>query len=63
MPVLKSESIPIIQLFGKTAENLILKEVAGTNVFWYEKGISTLSILETGKSYMIWTEQGFEVVF
>jgi pimeloyl-ACP methyl ester carboxylesterase len=63
MPFLKDQNSTVIGLFGKTAENLIVKEVAGTNVFWYQKSLSSLSILEPGKSYMIWTEQGFEVVF
>jgi dienelactone hydrolase len=63
MPVLKNQDISVLQLFGKAAQNLILKEVAGTNVFWFQKEITTLSILRSGKSYMIWTENGFEVTF
>ncbi len=52
MPVLTSDLVAPESIFESGSENLvILKEVAGTKVYWPAYGISTLEYLMPGKAY------------
>jgi hypothetical protein len=54
IPVLTSEPVAVDTLFGAVAESLIIvKEMAGTGVFWPAFEINTLQNLMPGKAYLV----------
>jgi hypothetical protein len=53
IPVLTSCGGQIYQIFDGLAGLNIIKEIAGTNVYWPAYGITTLQYLEPGKSYWV----------
>lgn len=64
LPVLSDCNITVSDLFGAAISDvIIIKEIAGNNVYWPEKGINTLTILETGKSYLLKTVTDFDLNF
>lgn len=64
IPVLTECNVTVTDLFGEpVSEVIIVKEIAGNNVFWPEKGINTLMELETGKSYLLKTATDFDLNF
>lgn len=54
IPVLNETDLPIADIFAPVMNQLvIIKEVAGVNLFYPEFGIATLNILESGKAYFV----------
>jgi hypothetical protein len=54
MPVLSDSDVPIVDLFAPALDELIvIKEVAGFQIYFPEFGISTLEYLESGKAYFV----------
>jgi uncharacterized protein (TIGR02145 family) len=54
IPVLSDEPVDIEELFWSNLQKLeIITEVAGLNVYWPDKEISTLQTLEPGKAYLV----------
>jgi uncharacterized protein (TIGR02145 family) len=54
IPVLSDEPVEIEELFWSNLQKLeIITEVAGLNVYWPDKEISTLQTLEPGKAYLV----------
>lgn len=52
-PVTSTEPIEIEAVFGNMPGITMIKEVAGTKIYWPSMGIFTLDKLEPGKSYQI----------
>ena len=66
LPVVCSENIPVATLFegiNKNNDVIIVKEIAGTGVYWPEMMINTLEILAPGSAYMILMENEGSVTF
>lgn len=64
LPVITECNITINDLFGPDVQDvIIIKEIAGNKVFWPEKGITTLQVLESGKSYLIKTSTAISITF
>jgi len=65
MPVLSNCHVQCTAFFDDlpTSATILVKEVAGTRVFWPEMQIFTLSTLESGKAYWIYSNIDFEAVF
>lgn len=64
LPVISDCDHNILSLFGGQLQDVILiKEIAGSRVYWPEKNITTLQILQTGKSYLIKTLNPLNVNF
>jgi hypothetical protein len=54
IPVLRETDFPIIDIFAPVMNQLvIIKEVAGVNLFYPEFGIATLNIFQSGKAYLV----------
>ncbi len=63
-PVLSSENVSIATLFaGQIDKVKMIKEAIGLKLFWPGNQISTLQILETGKSYLVFMNQGVTISF
>lgn len=64
LPVLCNHSVNTSDLFLPIQSNLLLvKEIAGTGVYWPSFSINTLTQLHTGKAYMVKMLDLAEVVF
>lgn len=64
IPVLSESPVDITELFGVNfSEVILIKEVAGLNINWQEKQITTLTHFEPGKSYLIKANSSFIVTF
>ena len=64
MPVLSDENVPIEGLFENQINNVeILKEAAGTNVWWPELNIFMIEELIPGKSYLVKVNQDMNITF
>lgn len=63
LPVLSACAISIEDLFGRSDEVIMIKDVAGTQVYWEEKEIFTLDALQPGVSYYIFTNAAFTVTY
>jgi len=55
VPVTSACEVNITDLFGGFDQLVAIKEVAGTGMYWPEKGINTLMTLSPGKAYYILT--------
>jgi hypothetical protein len=54
IPMLSSEPIMVDALFGEAAESLIIvKDVAGSGVFWPEFNINTMQTIMPGKAFLV----------
>ena len=53
MPVLSSYSFDVAGLFGFSTALVLVKEVAGSGVYWPQFGINTLGFVQPGKSYFV----------
>jgi hypothetical protein len=54
IPVLSECDVNTEELFGDITSYIrIVKDAAGTGVYWPDKGINTLPVLEPGKSYYV----------
>jgi hypothetical protein len=64
LPVLSPENVSIVGLFaGQIDKVKMIKESIGLKLFWPEKQISTLQILESGKSYLIFMNQSVTISY
>lgn len=64
MPVICGNDVPCNDLFSALGNNLtVVKEVAGTQVYWPGEEVMTLEHLEAGKSYMVKLESAGNVTF
>jgi hypothetical protein len=63
LPVLSSCDVSIQQLFGDVAGLIMVKEIAGTNMYWPEMAIGTLDTMEPGKSYLVNVNMPVELSF
>lgn len=64
LPVLSSENVSIAMLFASEIDKVkMIKEAVGLKLFWPENQILTLQILETGKSYLVFMNQGVTISF
>lgn len=63
-PVLSECVVQTSELFDPILSDLIvIKEIAGTNVFWPDAGITSLSMLEPGKAYMAAVSTNTSITF
>ena len=64
LPVLTAEPVQVSTLF---AENLIhieiIKDAAGTNVYWPDQEVMTLQYLQPGKAYLLKSNLDFTISF
>ena len=64
LPVRTDCNTTIAGLFGAGLQDvIIIKEIAGNNVFWPENNIATLQVLEPGKAYLIKTSQPIDITY
>lgn len=64
IPVLSENNLPIANVFNPVMNQLvIIKEVAGVDLFYPEFGITTLSILQSGKAYLVKVSEDCTVTF
>lgn len=61
LPVNSLQQIPIANLVGCHPEITAIKEVAGSKVYWSEKGVNTLKNLQPGKAYEIFNSASYRV--
>jgi len=52
IPVLSECPVNITEIFA-SLDVVIIKEIAGTNLYWPEAGVSTLETMEAGKAYFV----------
>jgi PKD repeat protein len=64
LPVPVSCPVDINDLFGNNLSKvIIIREIAGTAMFWPEYGMNTLQSLEPGKAYILSVSSGFTIDF
>jgi hypothetical protein len=63
LPVLSACTVSIEDLFGGLSEVIMIKDVAGTQVYWAEKEIYDLETLQSGVTYYILTNAAFTVTY
>lgn len=64
LPVLTSTPVSCMQLFSSVMDDLIIvKEIAGTKVFWPARDINTLDSLQPGSGYLIKTSGNINISF
>jgi hypothetical protein len=64
VPVLSECPQPVLMLFdGIIDEIMIIKEVAGMNIFWPEMNVNTLYSLDPGKSYFVFSNSAVSFTF
>ena len=62
IPVLSECNVNVADLFNGT-DVIIVKDVAGWNIYWPEFGINTLSVLEPGNAYFVLMNSVGEISF
>ncbi len=64
LPIIAGCEVTIENLFGENIIHVnVIKEIAGLNLFWPEKGVSTLENLQSGRAYLINLNNPIEVLF
>jgi len=64
IPVLCDWDVDVLELFAEVTGNIeLVKEVAGTKVYWPLMGINTLGYLEPGKAYYVLTNDEVTITF
>jgi hypothetical protein len=64
IPVKSECNVLVSEIFNPVMNKLILvKEIAGNNVYWPEMGIFTLQILSPGKAYLVAMNQSATIIF
>ncbi|MCF8365931.1 MAG: hypothetical protein K9H16_09120 [Bacteroidales bacterium] len=64
LPVMSSSPVNCMQLLSQVMDDIIIvKEIAGTKVFWPEANINTLDSLHPGAGYLIKTEANTIITF
>jgi hypothetical protein len=62
IPILSTCEIPITALFA-IPQTIIVKDAAGYQMYWPEKGIHSLEMLQPGKSYLVKLSESVTIVF
>ncbi len=62
IPVLSECSVDINEIFAGTSV-VMVKEIAGINLYWLEAGISTLETMESGKAYFVLMNEAGAISF
>jgi len=64
IPLLNNCNNPAKELFAPIIDHLqIVKEVAGTGVYWPQFGVNTLGVLNPGKAYFVLVDEEVELEF
>lgn len=63
VPVLSSCNQPVSEVFDAGSQVRIVKEVAGTGIYWPEYTINTIGELQTGKSYFAMLDEAATVIY
>ncbi len=64
IPVLSGESLTVETVLGENIDNVeLIKEIAGSNVYWPEMGVYSLQILEPGTAYFLLAGEDFILEF
>jgi hypothetical protein len=64
IPVISGESLTVETVLGENIDKVeLVKEIAGSNVFWPEMEIFSLQILEPGKAYFLLANEDFSLDF
>lgn len=63
LPVLVACETPVEELFSGFADLIIVKQVAGVNLYWPAYNINTLGILIPGKAYFVAASSDGQVTF
>ncbi len=63
VPVTVGCEVNVADLFAAYPQVMAVKDVAGGDVFWPEKGINTIQILKPGNAYYIMTTEAIEFTF
>jgi hypothetical protein len=64
IPIISNCNVQLTELVAPVMDNIIVvKEIAGNNLFWPEMGISTLQTLLPGKTYMMAVSQNSLISF
>ncbi len=64
IPVLSKSYVPVNDLFALVMDKLIVvKEIAGMNIFWPEMGIQTLMTLSPAKAYLVAVNNNCSVTY
>jgi hypothetical protein len=57
IPMLSKNPVSSEIVFGLNNQIIIVKQVAGSNIFWKEMGINTLSVLLPGQAYFVFCSE------
>lgn len=64
LPVMSQCEVDPLELFAPVIDKiLIVKEIAGTGVYWPEMGIQSLTVLEPGRAYYVAVNQSTSVTY
>lgn len=63
VPVLSACNQPVSQVFDAGSQVRIVKEVAGTGIYWPEYTINTIGELQTGKAYFTLLNEAATIVY
>jgi len=64
IPTISQCNVQLTELVAPVSDRIIIvKEIAGNNIFWPEMGISTLQTLLPGKSYIVAVSQNAQITF
>ncbi len=64
LPVMSQCEVDPVELFSLVIDNiLIVKEIAGTGVYWPEMGIQSLNTLQPGRAYYVAVSQNTSVTY
>ncbi|HPE34226.1 MAG TPA: C25 family cysteine peptidase [Bacteroidales bacterium] len=63
IPVMCNCNIPVELLFNGASQLQVITEIAGSNVYWPEMGISTLDTLIAGRAYMVRLTSPLSITF
>jgi hypothetical protein len=64
MPIVSTCDVDVSVISAQLNDNLkIIKEIAGTGIYWPDKTIETIQVLEPGKAYMIMINVETQLIF
>nr|NQU91938.1 T9SS type A sorting domain-containing protein [Bacteroidota bacterium] len=63
LPVISECTVDIEGLFGSMTEVDIIKDIAGTGIYWASLGINTIGELDPGKSYLLKANQNTSITY
>lgn len=62
IPVGTDQPVEVVTIFGNYPQVSMIKEVAGTSVYWPANGINSLEYLEPGNAYLIYNSSPQEML-